>query len=67
METGATRAAIIRMAVQLQPNGKYAMHPHTDPSDAGAAIACLQREHASQQIDIWKRNAGLKQETLCSN
>jgi hypothetical protein len=66
METGSTRAAIIRMAIQLKPNGKYAMHPHTDPSDAGAAIACLQREHASQQIEIWKHNAGLRTEILCN-
>jgi hypothetical protein len=46
----------IRMAVQLMPNGKYIVDTHKDPTDAAAAIAVL-------QLEAWKRNAGLKQET----
>lgn len=61
MHFGVARCdGAIRMAVQLQPNGKYTLHTHNDPTDASAAIACL-------QLEAWKRNAGLKQETLCNS
>jgi hypothetical protein len=55
MRSGRTRCdGVIRMAVQLMPNGKYAIDPHKDDTDASAAIACL-------QLEAWKRNAGLKE------
>jgi hypothetical protein len=57
METGHLRASMIRMIAQLKPDGKYILRTYTDPTDASAAIACL-------QLEAWKRNAGLKQETL---
>lgn len=60
METGDTRCNIVRMVTQLRPDATYRAHFHTDPTDAAAAIACL-------QLTAWKTNAGLKQETPCSN
>lgn len=52
--------AMLRMAVQLRPDATYRVVTHEDPTDISAAIACL-------QLEAWKRNAGLKQETPCSN
>jgi hypothetical protein len=43
----------VRLAVQLRPDETYRAIWHDDPTDASAAIACL-------QIEAWKKNAGLK-------
>lgn len=54
MHLGIPRVdGLLRMAVQLKPDGTYRIDPHEDSTDVVAAIACL-------QLEAWKRNAGLK-------
>jgi hypothetical protein len=54
LKFNATRCGhAVRLAVQLRPDESYRTIWHADPSDAAAAIACV-------QLAAWKNNAGMK-------
>ena len=40
-----------RFALQLKPNGKYKLHPHTDRTDRQKAISCIHVAHLQKEFN----------------